>query len=300
MNKKTLMLGISSILFSSTIYAEQYRIISPHPDDALLVFGGYLSSLNLNNDSDERIVDVMFSTSNYSTNHLDVLTNKRISTVSHLRYIEDYDALTDLFESWDNFKYRNYGYYDAPLRLYEGDLTAGGGPAGTFKNFRQVEIDTFNMMVHSFESILKNENCTLLVPIANGLHIDHFMTKEAVITAAYRLAEQAKCKIIFGQDQPYTNANPNNTDTEIDALRSRLPANAISEMTYDVPIESGTTENIKLYKFKRYYFTQYDDGYLEPLKSNLTEVVYIWDPSTYGTIKSHADCDGSDYCRLAL
>ncbi|CCN80484.1 putative LmbE-like protein [Vibrio nigripulchritudo SFn27] len=293
------LISLSALLLSTNIQAEEYRIISPHHDDALLVFSGYISSLNLTNESDERIVDVMFGASNYSTNHLDVLTDKRVLTITKARYAEDYDALTDLFTGWDKFRFRSYGYYDAPLRKYVGDVTAGGGPAGTFRNFRQIEIDTFNMMVHNFTSILQRENCTLLVPIANGIHIDHFMTKEAVITAAYKLGKQAKCKIKFGQDQPYTDANPQNVNLEIAALKSRLPDGAITEEVYDIPLEPGTNETIKLNKFKKHYVTQYDTGYIGPLTSNLREVVYVWDPATYGQVKSHRHCDGSSYCRLA-
>lgn len=299
MKSLPLIATLTSLIFSVPTMAEEYRIVSPHHDDALLVFSGYISSLNLANENDEIIVDVMFGASNYSTNHHDVLTNERVLTITKNRYSEDYDALTDLFTSWDKFKFRSYGYYDAPLRKYAGDQTAGGGPGGTFKNFRQSEIKTFNSMVDNFTTILKSDNCTLLVPIANGTHIDHFMTKEAVITAAYKLGNEAKCKIMFGQDQPYTDANPQESDIEIEALRDRLPLNSISEEFYDIPLEPGTTETIKLNKFKKYYVTQYDQGYIDPLTSNVREVLYVWDPKSYGSIRSHIDCDGSDYCRLA-
>ncbi|MGF1750061.1 hypothetical protein [Vibrio cionasavignyae] len=299
MKGASLSIVLSSLLLVPNTNAEEYHFISPHHDDALLVFSGFISSMNLENDSDERVVSVMFGASNYSTNHHDVLTNKRVLKITQSRYAEDYDALTDLFTSWDKFRFRSYGYYDAPLRMYSGDITAGGGPGGTFRNFRQQEIDTFSMMVDNFTSILVRDNCTALVPIANGTHIDHFITKEALITAAYRLGDQAKCKIMFGQDQPYTNANLDVANVEIDALKARLPANAIEEVTYNIPTEPGTNETIKLNKFKKYYFTQYDDGYLDPLTSNVTETVYVWNTSTYGAVRTHADCDGSAYCRLA-
>ena len=239
----------------------------------------------------------MFGLSNYTTNWHDVHTQARVEGVSMNRVQEDFKALSDIFGGWKKFRFKIGGLWDAPLRDYTGEITAGGGSSGTFKNFRQEEIEAFNKAVEMIKPMLKRENTVLAVPLANGNHIDHFITKEAVIKAAYEVGSDGKATILFGQDQPYTGANPGDENIEINALRRRLPEGAITQSVYPLPIDDkGNTVKLNLY-LKR-YLTQYDEGYLEPLKNNTRETVYEWNPDTFRQVKSHAECQG-DYCSLA-
>lgn len=280
---------------------ENLIIISPHQDDALLTFGGYLQFLKdagkLDNVRTE--INVMVGLSNYSTNWHNVTTEHRVMHISKNRYSEDLDGLSNLFGGWDKFRYKIQGLWDAPLRGYEGRETAGGGSAGTFKDFRQEEISEFNYAVEIIKPMLINDKSLVLVPIANGNHIDHFIMKEAVIKAAYILGDEAKATIIFGQDQPYTGANPSGENEEIDALIKRLPSNAITK-NYVTLIKDTNGETSKLRIYKKDYLTQYDEGYLIPLENNIEETLYVWKPSTYKSVKSHIDCGvNQTFCKLA-
>ena len=280
---------------------ENLIIISPHQDDAILTFGGYIQLLKdtgkLNNIRTE--INVMVGLSNYSTNWHNVTTEHRIMNISKNRYSEDLDGLSDLFGGWDKFRYKIQGLWDAPLRGYVGGVTAGGGSSGTFKDFRKEEIAEFNHAVEIIKPMLINEKSLLLVPIANGNHIDHFIMKEAVIKAAYLLGDEAKATIIFGEDQPYTGANPSAENDEINALSKRLPSNAIVKNHISLAKDSnGETSKLRVYK--KNYLTQYDEGYLTPLENNTEETLYIWKSETYKSVKSHIDCGAEQtFCQLA-
>lgn len=299
------LVGIISSLLPTSSFAQippietdaQLVVISPHQDDALLTFAGFLSRAKHENRRIE--INVMFGLSNYSTNWNDVLTQSQVSGISKRRFAEDFDGLSELLDGWKGFHYKIQGLWDAPLRLYSGETTAGGGSAGTFADFRPEEIEAFEFAVESIKPILQRDNTEVLVPIANGSHIDHFIAREAVITAAYQLGDRVKASIFFGQDQPYTGANPENENVEIDALKARLPEGSISEIYDSIPTvitDDGSTETVKLYLYKKYYLTQYDEGYIEPLTSNTMETSYRWD-SGYEKVTTHPDCNG-DYCLL--
>ncbi|AJR08713.1 PIG-L family deacetylase [Photobacterium gaetbulicola] len=277
----------------STIPEQNLYFLSPHPDDILLTFGGLISKLANEGSIEHKtnVTEVFFSLSNYSTNHLDILTNKRVLDITKMRFNEDFSAHTEMFGSWNNFRYKTAGFYDAPLRLYEGSPTAGGGPGGTFSDFRQAEIDVYNRIAADITPILKQEDCAAFVLLANGSHIDHFVVREAVMKAAHDLGKDAQCQIYFGEDQPYTGANPDKAQDELNTIKARLPNNAISKITY------WYDKDYKLELFKKYYLSQYDVGYIPPLESAEFENIYKWDKSTYGELQKHHLCNSS-YCSL--
>jgi hypothetical protein len=284
--------GMSQAEFNIT--HKNLHFFSPHPDDILLTFGGLIHNLSEKGALPQHrsVTEVFFGLSNYTTNHLDVLTNKRVSDVSAQRFTEDFLSHISMFGSWKNFRYQSNGYYDAPLRLYRGSTTAGGGPAGTFLNFRAAEQEAYENIVAQVKPTLKKENCAAFILLANGSHIDHFIVREAVMKAAAELGSEAKCEIFFGEDQPYTGANPSNANDEIDSIKARLPAGSITKYSYWIDKKK------KIDTFKEYYLSQYDVAYIPPLESSDFEVLYRWDPSTYGALQSHQNCSNS-YCKIA-
>lgn len=289
------MLMAASGLAQAEIEISHKRLhfFSPHPDDILLTFGGLIHKLSGQGELGNRnsVTEVFFGLSNYTTNHLDVLTNKRVSDVSTLRFTEDFLSHVSMFGSWKHFRYQSNGFYDAPLRLYRGSTTAGGGPGGTFLNFRAVEQEAYEQIVEQVKPALKQENCAAFVLLANGSHIDHFIVREAVMQAAAELGNEAKCEIFFGEDQPYTGANPDAANDEIDSIKARLPAGAITKHSYWIDKQK------KINAFKEYYLSQYDATYIPSLESTDFENVYRWEPKTYGALKPHPNCGGA-YCQV--
>lgn len=271
---------------------EKIFFLSPHPDDIALTFGGLINKLAKEDGLLQKkpVTEVYFSVSNYTTNHLDISTNKRVIDVTSMRFNEDIKAHTGMFNKWSNFRYKTSGFYDAPLRNYEGSTTAGGGPAGTFEDFRQQEIEIYQTITASVKPILQQDNCAAFVLLANGSHIDHFVVREAILKAAHDLGSQAKCDIYLGQDQPYTGANPTDAMVEVNNLAARLPPNALIPMRYWIDKEH------KVNLFETYFLSQYDKSYIPALDSADTETIYKWEKSTYSQLSPHQKCN-SEYCR---
>ncbi|MDC5707244.1 hypothetical protein OPW41_20720 [Vibrio europaeus] len=268
--------------------------LSPHPDDTLLTFGGLINNMQLTNQLEDKNVigEVFFSMSNYTTNHLDELTNKRIFDVTTMRFNEDLAAHIDMFKSWDKFRYKTNGFGDAPLRKYQGSKTAGGGPGGDFADFRESEAQIYLRMAEDMKPMLKTENCAVFALIANGSHIDHFIVREALIKAAYDLGDEVQCQIYFGEDQPYTGSNLKKRDDQYKSLKERLPKGALTPRDY------GVDYRYKMALYKKHYLSQYDaSGYIPSLKKNKIERLYTWDKASYKKIKTHPHCKG-EYCEL--
>lgn len=300
--KKTLAVSIASLCAlasspaisapSTQVTEKKLHFFSPHPDDALLTFGGLIQNLANSGELEKRdsVIEVFFSLTNYTANQNNSLENKRIFDISTMRYNEDFGAQFDLFKHWSNFRYKANGFYDGPLRKYQGPATAGGGPGGTFVNFRQDEIDLYNTIKEDVKPALKQDNCAAFVLLANGSHIDHFLVREAIMRAAYELGDQAKCQIYFGEDQPYTGAHPAAENEELNSIRARLPQGALTKVSYWID------KQYKIDKFKTHYHSQYEHGYIPPLESSDFENLYKWDKTTYKHLQSHQLCSAS-YCR---
>lgn len=306
MKKLLLAASVASIALSGNVFADQavsgmpeiesskLVFLSPHPDDILLTFGGFIDNMKKANamKGKDSVTQVYFSLSNYTTNHLNELTDKRVTDVGNMRHSEDFGAHIDMFEGWQNFRYSPNGFYDAPLRHYEGSKTAGGGPAGSFADFRDSEIEAYNQISEEMKAMLTQEDCSAFALIANGTHIDHFVTREAVLKAMYELGDKATCDVYFGLDQPYTGSNPKMAMVEINKLKERLPKGAITSYTYKIDKDK------KIADFKHHYLSQYDIGYIAPLENSPTETLFKVDRSAFSKIKAHQECK-QDFCTLA-
>jgi LmbE family N-acetylglucosaminyl deacetylase len=197
------LLSVAATAIPSVVYAENsvatplpqnLIFVSPHADDIALTFGGLINNEKGLSDKNNTTM-LIFSQSQWTENdNAKDLSPQRISKVSQMRLNEDQAALDNLF----NFNYRmeTYGYPDAPIRHYEGPKTAGGGPGGNFSTFGTPEKQVYQDLVPMFENKLKTPNCAMFVLMANGYHVDHFIVREAVITAARNLGKKAQCQKI--------------------------------------------------------------------------------------------------------
>ena len=256
-----------------TFMNQHVYFISSHPDDTTLTFGGFIYgqahtygflTAPMVNKFDGRDVHnkVMMSITSWasldgsSTASDQGTSNAMVTKVTGLRYAEDYSSVTNLFGGWQHVVYSSSGYLDAPLRGYVGPVTAGGGSGGNFAAFHAPEKSTFLRMVEEFKPIVRQEDCTMFVQLANGSHIDHFIVREAAIRAVYELAQtgEAKCQVVFGEDQPYTSANLAQSANDLQHLQARLPVNALEQK--DIPVPQVQGESVKLNFYKTYYPSQ--------------------------------------------
>lgn len=264
--------------------------LSPHLDDTVLTFGGLILKGTFHEKSNNVIV--FFGMSNYTTNgpNEDV-SDARVEYVTSTRMREDRSALTQIFGGWANYNYTLYVAKEATLRFFKGPKNAGGGSSGDFSSFRQAEIDAYEDAQKKVSAILLEKNCAVFVLSAVGSHIDHFIVREAVISAAYKLGDKVQCQIYFGEDQPYMGFHPESADKDMRALVSRLNLEA---MSYSIPVEK------KIEAFKAHYFSQYDDGYIKGLRARSAllqggEQIYKWSRKLYKVAGKDGSCK-KEFC----
>ncbi|MSP53043.1 MAG: hypothetical protein EXR81_02170 [Gammaproteobacteria bacterium] len=269
--------------------------LSPHPDDIALTFGGLVLA---NKGFKKHLIhySVFFGTSNWTDNELNIKTDHRIEYVTVTRFAENRLALNRMFGGWQNYHFTFQPFWDSLLRDYAGPPTAGGGPGGDFSTFRPIEKKTFQDIVALVKPIVAQKDTAIFILLAIGSHIDHFILREAVITAAYELGDQAHAQIYLGEDQPYTGslANTKVTVATIKQLTKRL---GLQPLTYPIKIQ----EKVDL--FQEIYFSQYSPDYIVGLKNrakqlNGGERIYLWPKENYKKTPSDPSCKQS-YCKLA-
>lgn len=264
--------------------------VSPHPDDIALTFAGLIRN-NHDFTGHNNVEVLIFNQSQWmeADSHQD-LSITRIRKVSKIRLNEEIPALDDLFNS--NIRLETYGFADAPIRHYEGPKTAGGGPGGDFSTFRSEEENIYQQLIPVFEVKLRTPDCAMFVLLANGHHIDHFLVREAVITAARHLGNQAKCQIYFGEDQPYTGTYPEASVAQMTSLQKRL---GLQKISYTI------NEADKINLFKKYYISQYSNDYVVGIKKwaqfdNNKEDIYLWPRANYAKAPAEESCSKS-FCK---
>ena len=274
----------TTITPNADTFPEILIFISPHPDDIPLTFAGLIQRNGGFINHSNQILDI-FSRSQWTENtDPDDLSKYRIDTVSRERKTEDRLALKDMFH--DHLSYKYYGYPDAPIRQYHGPKTAGGGPAGNFSTFGPQEKSIYTELVPIMETKLKTPNCAMFVLMANGYHIDHFIVREAVITAARNLGDKALCQIYFGEDQPYTGAFIDASQKQMQAFSNRLNLQKIS---YEID------KNYKESIFTKYYISQYSPDYIKGIDKWDTfdkhdEDIYLWPKEDYAKAPIEEHC----------
>ncbi len=264
--------------------------VSPHPDDILLTFAGLIDNNNgfINHNTQSM---VFFNTSQHTMNsNPSDLSKERTKRVSMQRYLEETSAINDLFQ--DKARLETYGYLDAPLRHYKGHKTVTAGPGGNFNTFGIQEISIYNQLIAILKNKLQTTDCAMFVLMANGSHIDHYIVREAVITAAKQLGNKATCKIYFGQDQPYTGANPENSKKEMINFQKRL---SLQKISYKI------NHTNKINNFAKHYISQYSEDYAIGINTwanvnNGKEDIFFWDPKLYAQAPIDISCNQT-FCK---
>lgn len=271
-------------------FPENLIFVAPHPDDIALTFDGLIHNQqgfkNHNN-----VSMLVFAQSQWTenTNSKD-LSPERIDKVSELRSHEERAALNEMFNY--NVRMETYGYQDAPIRRYEGAKTAGGGPGGNFSTFGSKEKSIYQELIPIFENKLQTPNCAIFVLMANGYHVDHFIVREAVITAARNLGNKASCQIYFGEDQPYTGAYAKASQQQMDEFSKRL---GLKKIAYTID------EKHKMDVFSKNYISQYSDDYVTGIKNwskvnKGLEDIYLWPKQNYASAPIEPNCK-DEFCR---
>lgn len=279
-------------------------ILSTHPDDAVLTFGGMIQN-NEGFQDQNKIITIYepFGMTNYTVDGgFENYTNDRISDVTSLRLKEDYKAYNRLFNGWGQYAFNGKLYPEMTLRHYLAnkalDLIPQGEEVSVLQGlnvdviqYTHEDLVYYDKIYHDLLFLLNQKDCAVFAQGGVGNprfipHPDHILLREAVIQAAHDLAQKKPlteiCQIYFGEDQPYTNGDLAGSISNIAAFRKRL---GNIESKYVIEYKIDKEKKLKL--FKDSYKSQNGSSYLFALLKRDDERVYLWPKNRYAKVTTN-------------
>lgn len=270
---------------------ENLYILSPHPDDGPLTFGGLLSNIQPDYTNKHVYYTTFTNISNYT-----VHGGGSIELVTGTRYLEDINALDLLLKSSSGIRRYSYsvaGEKDAPLVDMQD---------GRFENFNPAAITAFNNTYNYIYRLMddasrQGKSCAFFVnaalPNPNGKpHSNHFILREATIKALHNIGNtRFPCRVYLGEDLPYyINNEPGSIET-IEHLKKRL---TLKEQEYEFDIDRKV-ETIQ--KYPSQLTPDYENSVImRHSQLGGKERVYLISPSNYKEIHTDPSCKES-YCK---
>jgi hypothetical protein len=193
---------------TEVVQEKKIIILSPHYDDVVLTFGGYLDALvskGLIHTKDIRVIHV-FSRSNYQVRDDAGNSDRSLRRIQHatgIRLMEDLNCLDDLI-GHGNYTYELLAEKECMLRQKswkEGE--AFEFPHGTREDFERGDWEIYERIKGHALSWLSRENTAILLPLGIKEHIDHILLREAVMDARNETGQPVIAAIYLGEDQPY-------------------------------------------------------------------------------------------------
>jgi hypothetical protein len=182
-------------------------VFAPHYDDFLLGLGGYVLELKAQNllSSKRFHILLIFSRSNYQARsgsaNFDT-SLERIKFATGRRLIEDLSCMDELLGE-HTYRYELYGEADCFLRDKQMADSEMEFPHGMYGDFSAWDQQIFERLRGYARGWAAEDDTALVFPLAIKEHIDHFITREAGISAARELGEKAKASFYFQEDKPY-------------------------------------------------------------------------------------------------
>jgi len=193
---------------SEVVTEKNIIILSPHYDDVVLTFGGYLDALVVNrliHTKNIRIIQV-FSRSNYQLRDDEGNRDQsleRIQYATGIRLLEDLNCLDDLI-GHGNYSYELMAERECMLREKSWkDGEAFEFPQGSKEDFENEDWQIYDRIKKHAPRWLLSEACAILLPLGIKEHIDHIILREALMDARDELGHSTNAAICFGEDQPY-------------------------------------------------------------------------------------------------
>lgn len=182
-------------------------LFAPHFDDFLLTSGGYFNELKKNGllKSKKFHIIVLFSVNNYMAgsgqDNYDT-SPERLKLATGSALIEDTGCANEILGEY-GYRYELAMEKDCLLRgklLTEGEMEF---PHGMYEDFNEEDWGVFKRLQVRIKEWAKEEDTALIFPLAIREHLDHFITREAAISVAKELGQNAKAKFYFQEDKPY-------------------------------------------------------------------------------------------------
>ncbi len=203
-------------------------VLSPHYDDVVLTFGGYLDALvagGLIHTKNIRIIHV-FSRSNYQARDHEGNRDssvKRIQFATGIRLLEDLNCLDDLI-GHGNYIYELMAEVECMMRQKswkEGE--AFEFPQGSKADFTAADWEIYEGIKKYAPRLLSLDDTAILLPLGIKEHIDHILVREALMDAWQNIDPTARASICFGEDQPYAGHASENDWDKAKTFLDRLP-----------------------------------------------------------------------------
>jgi len=233
-------------------------IFSPHFDDVLFTLGGYILELKSAKllDTKHFHINILFSRSSYlarSGNANFDTSLDRIKLVTGNRLIEDQECINDMLGAF-TYDYQIMGENAGLLRgkaMANSDMEF---PKGSYDDFSKADTEVFERMKQRVLKWAMQENTALIFPMAIKEPIDHFIVREAGVSIAEELGENAKATFYFQEDKPYGGlAEQNELDKIEDFIRQHQLENRLYAYNPNEVIDLG---------FK-HYISQVEELYRE-------------------------------------
>jgi len=244
---------------SEVVSEKNIIILSPHYDDVVLTFGGYLDALVSNQliqTKNIRIIHI-FSRSNYQLRDDEGNRDQsleRIQYATGIRLMEDLNCLDDLI-GHGNYTYEIMAERECMMR--QKSWKAGEAfefPQGTRKDFNADDWEIYGQIKKQAGKWLISEDCAIMLPLGIKEHIDHILLREAIMDARDELEQSAIATIYFGEDQPYAGLADKN-DWEI----ARGFINQLPAMEINYPIDAERKSDLLM----KHYPSQVEESYRE-------------------------------------
>lgn len=246
-----------TISIRDIIKEKNILILSPHYDDVLLTFGGYLDRLVRDNLLDTKNLHIvhLFSRSNYQARDdagNQDLSLQRIKYATGIRLLEDLDCLDELL-GFGNYSYELKAERECVLRQTSWKPgEAFEFPQGTKDDFRQEEWQIYHRVKTYARDWLAASDTALLIPLGIKEHIDHVIVRDAVMEALHESGGKANAVVYLGEDQPYAGL----ADGE-DWAKVRLFLDGIRTETMDYGVDVLRKSELLF----RHYTSQVEESY---------------------------------------
>lgn len=268
------------------------QILSPHPDDSVLTFGGLLYDLG----KDFTINDVHYNVLANISNYVVTGGSPSVEEVTGIRHLEDINAYNKLLMTDDRIKHYTYTAFnekDSPL-INSSDTDFSGFNDAAVAQFKNAYHQIYNLMATVSQ---QPGTCAFMVnaalPNPGGYgHINHFILREAALKAVHDLgSSKLKCDVYLGEDLPYYNNNKTGAHKMIEALTTRLH---LTPVDYVIDVE-------KKMNAVNQYPSQLTSDYEAAVRARAVELgdkerVYKLDSNYFTNFHVDSSCS-KDYCK---
>jgi hypothetical protein len=244
---------------AEVVTQKNITILSPHYDDVVLTFGGYLDALVSNQLIHTKNIHIIqiFSRSNYQLRDDEGNRDnslKRIQYATGIRLLEDLNCLDDLI-GHGNYTYELMAEPECMVRQKtwkEGE--AFEFPHGSKEDFETMDWQIYERIKKHAPRWLLSEDCAILLPLGIKEHIDHIILRDAVMDGRDEMDHNSNAAVFFGEDQPYAGLS-SKSDWDI----ARTYINGLPAIKVNYCIDEDRKSDLLM----KHYPSQVEESYRE-------------------------------------